>query len=371
MKSCSELTSNKFSPKRYQSEPQRLQAKPRGSVSSQNSQWLPGPVPQAGTRARLFPARFQHCLSVSEPSTLSETCRQLGPGRSADTGAVTRRSPAQPAQEHGGPERPPALQYFSHKCRHRNRFVETPWQREALLCARDPRPQLHSTREASVLPPEKPGQALPRPVLAAGRQSFPPSGRQARREQVREAPDPPTPRSPGPRPSSARSLFPVSRSCSFSRRRRTISRAASFSFLWSRGTDDTCGGCGFWSLVPMGPWSAGTCEQSHRQRARKPSPPGGRGAGWPPQSPHPWGTSLQDETEEGPASLGNEMGTPHAGGHLFHEWGERRPQTVETRPASGLLRPPPSLYLSSKDNEEPAGTHTRPPGLTRAAYAPG
>lgn len=64
-------------------------------------------------------------------------------------------------------------------------------------------------------------------------------------------------------PSSARSRFPSSRSCSFSRRSRRIFLAASLSFLWSRGTDRTCRGCVPWSSVPAGPPSAGTCEQTH------------------------------------------------------------------------------------------------------------
>lgn len=72
-------------------------------------------------------------------------------------------------------------------------------------------------------------------------------------------------------PCSARSRFPISMSCSFSRRRRRIFLAASLSFLCRWGTDKDCGGCGPscgylgsspGSFVPTGLSSARPCKQN-------------------------------------------------------------------------------------------------------------
>lgn len=73
----------------------------------------------------------------------------------------------------------------------------------------------------------------------------------------------PLPDSPGGRPRSARSLFPISRSCSFSRPRWRTFRAASFSFLWSRCTDTASGAGALRSLVSTCPSPMGSCERNH------------------------------------------------------------------------------------------------------------
>lgn len=165
-------------------------------------------------------------------------------------------------------------------------------------------------------------------------------------------PGPPCPCSPGVRPSSARSRLPVSRSCSFSRRRRKISRAASFSFLWSRGTDDARGGCGPCSWVPVGPWSSGTYEQSHRQSMSPALQVGERQAGRP-RARTPGGHPSRTRDRKGQRALATRR-VPHI---------LAASSSMSAMNEGLLLAPgtPPSLRPLSRDKEEPAGTLTRPP----------
>lgn len=252
------------------------------------------------------------------------TAGGLRPRPSGPMAAASDKS-GQGSQEHGGcgcppqcsPERPPlSTTVQCHRRCRRLGFMDTfrppPQPSRMKLCS------VPVTPDPGFPPQGQPLFSLPparevRPDAPSGQHSFSPPSSQApplpfqgSRPQERpsgRAPGPPAPtawqrrprhpNSPGARwPSSARSLFPISRSCSFSRQRRRIFRVASFSFLWSRGTDKACGGCGPWSSVAVGLWSAGLWERSRRQAARKTSCPAGRGTSG-------WGQSLQHRGTEG------------------------------------------------------------------------